>query len=109
VFEIGCVLTGGIDADVEVRLGVLLVEGLEAFVQRLIAGPVFQDGEGFGSGRAIGSQEGDPMTVACGVDADAKAVEGRSGGQSRTPETRECESALVRCGGEAGVSILRES
>jgi hypothetical protein len=82
------------DADVEVGLGMLAVEALEALVQRLIAGPVFQDGEGLGSRRAVRPQEGDAMAVGCGVDADADAVEGRGRGHGGTPETRENESAL---------------
>ena len=75
VFEIGGILPGGVDADVEVGLGMLLVQLLQAFLQGLIAGAVFHDGERLGGGLAIGSQEGDAMAVACGVDADADAVQ----------------------------------
>jgi hypothetical protein len=101
VFEVGGLLPGGIDADVEVGLGVLAGEGLEALLQRLVAGPVLQDGEGLGSRQAIRPQEGDPMAVACGVDADADALEGRGRGYGSPPERREGESALgpVRAGG----------
>ena len=79
VFEIGGVLAGGIDADVEVGLGMLLVQLFEALLEGLIAGVVLEDGEGLGGGLAIGAEEGDTMAVACGVDADADAVEGSGG------------------------------
>ena len=78
MFEIGGVLAGGVDADVEVGLGMLLVQLFEAFLQGLIAGAVFEDGDGLGGGLAIGAQEGDAMAVACGVDADADTVQGGS-------------------------------
>ena len=89
VFEIGGVLAGGIDADVEVGLGMLLMQLLEAFLQGLIAGAVLHHGERLGGRLAIGPEEGDAMTVACGVDADADAVEGRGGGHGRSPGTKE--------------------
>jgi hypothetical protein len=54
----------------------LLVQLLQAFVQRLITGPVLQHSERFGGRLAIRSEEADAMTVACGVNADANAVEG---------------------------------
>ena len=89
VFEIGGVLAGGVDADVEVGLGMLLVEMFETILQGLIAGLVFDDGERFGGGLAIGPEEGDAMAVACGVDADADAVERSSGDDHEGPPRRE--------------------
>ena len=86
VFEIDGVLTGGVDADVEMSLGMLFMQLIEAFLQGLIAGTVLHHGEGLGGRLAIGSEEGDAMTVACGVDADADAVEGRGGRHGRPPE-----------------------
>jgi hypothetical protein len=74
VFEIGRVRTGGIDADVEVRLRMLVVQLLEAFLQSRIAGPAFEHGERLGGRLAIGAQERRAMAVACGVDADADTV-----------------------------------
>ena len=88
LFEIGGVLAGGVDADVEVGLGMLLVQLSQAFLQGLIAVAVLHDGERLGGRLAIGPEEGDAMTVACGVDADADAVEGRGGGHGRPPATR---------------------
>ena len=65
-FEIGGVLAGGVDADVEVGLGMLVMELFEPFLQGVIAGPVFQDGERLGGRLVIGSEERNPMAVACG-------------------------------------------
>jgi hypothetical protein len=48
----------------------------EAFVQGLIAGAVLKDGQWLGRGLAIGSEEGNAMTVTSRVDADSDAVEG---------------------------------
>ena len=91
LFEIDGVLAGGIDADVEVSLGMLLMQLLQAFLQGLIAGAVLHHGERLGGRLAIGPEEGDTMTVACGVDADADAVEGRGGGHGRPPERKDGE------------------
>ena len=91
LFEIGGVLAGGIDADVEMGLGMLFMQLVEAILQGLVAGAVFHHGEGLGGGLAIGPEEGDAMAVASGVDADADAVEGRSGGHGRSPERRDGE------------------
>ena len=55
VFEIGRVLAGGVDADVEVCLGMLLVQLLEALLEGLIAGAAFEYGNGLGGGLAIGA------------------------------------------------------
>jgi hypothetical protein len=85
-FEVGGVLAGSVDADVEVGLRVLLLQALQAFVQGLVAGAVFQDGEGLGSGLAVRAQEGNAVTVACGVDADADTVEDLCGGHGGTPQ-----------------------
>ena len=49
----------------------------ESLLEGLVAGVVFQNGEGLGGGLAIGPQEGDTVAVACGVDADTKAVQRR--------------------------------
>ena len=48
LFEIGGVLAGGVDADVEVGLRMLFVQLLQAFLQGLIAGAVLHDGERLG-------------------------------------------------------------
>ena len=48
------------------------------------------------------------MTVACGIDADADAVEGRGDGHERPPETRRRgDTAIRRVSCEEGVSLLR--
>ena len=75
LFEIGGVLAGGVDADVEVSLGMLFMQLLQAFLQGLIAGAVLHHGERLGGRLAIGPEERDTMTVACGIDSDADAVE----------------------------------
>jgi hypothetical protein len=80
LFEIDGVLSGGIDADVEVSLGMLLVQLIESVLQGLIAGPVLGDGQGLGGLLTIRSEERDTMTIAGGIDTDADAVEGRGGG-----------------------------
>ena len=105
VFEIGGVLAGGIDADMEMGLGMFLMQLIEALLQGPIAGLVFQDGKGLGGGLAIGPEEGDAMAVACGVDADADAVEGcgcghegppRNEGSRRAGRSPGCWSAFAR-------------
>ena len=63
----------------------------EALLEGLVAGMVFQDGQRLGGGLAIGSEEGDTVTVACGVDADADAVQ-RSSGGDRHGETPRCRA-----------------
>lgn len=85
VFEVGGVLAGGVDADVEVGLGVLPVQRLQAFLQGLVTSPALEDGHGLGGRLAIGAQEGDAMAVARGVDADADAVQGNDGGHEGSP------------------------
>ena len=77
LFEIDGVLAGGIDADVEVGLRMLFVQLIKALLQGLIAGAVLHHGQRLGGRLAIGSEEGDAVTVACGVDTDADAVQGR--------------------------------
>jgi hypothetical protein len=79
VFEVGSVLAGGVDADVEVGVGMLLVELLEALLELQVALVVFEDGEGLGSGKAVGAEEGDAVAVASSIDADTDAVEGGGG------------------------------
>jgi hypothetical protein len=74
-FEIGSVLTGGIDADVEVCLGMLLVQQLQPFAEILVALLVLQDGERLCGRLPIRAQERNPMAVARGVDANADAGE----------------------------------
>ena len=85
VLEVGGVLAGGVDADVEMGIGMLFMQLIEAFLQGLVAGAVLHDGQGLGGRLAIGPEEGDAVAVACGVDADADAVEGRGGGHGRSP------------------------
>ena len=86
LLEIDGVLASGIDADVEVGLRMLFLQLLQAFLEGLIAGAVLHDGERFGGRLTIGPEEGDTMTVACGINTDADAVEGRGGGHRRPPE-----------------------
>ena len=106
VFEIGGVLAGGVDADVEVGLGMLLVQLLQTFVEGLVAGSAFEDGHGLGGGLAIGAQEGDAMAVACGVDADADTVQGVVVWDIRALRNVEKEPA---CWPAVGTRALRES
>ena len=72
--EVSGILAGGVDADVEMGLGVLAMEIFQAGLEGVVAGAVFLDGKGFGRGEAIGAEEGDAMAVACGIDADADTV-----------------------------------
>jgi hypothetical protein len=111
VFEIGSVLAGSVDAHVEVGLGMLLVQLLQALVQSLVAGAVFENGQGLGGGLAIGAQEGDAMAVACGVDADADTVQGAYLGHNGSPEGRVVRPGSRRFGTGVArelVSLLRE-
>jgi hypothetical protein len=75
LLEIDGVLSGGIDAHVEVSLGMLPVQLIESVLQGLIAGPILGHGQGLGGLLTIRSEEGDTMTVARGIDTDADAVE----------------------------------
>src|SRR5262245_35118345 len=72
-FEIGSILTGGIDADVEVGLGMLLVQPFQALAEVLIALLILQDGQRLGGRLPVGAQKRDAVAVARGVDADADA------------------------------------
>ena len=54
LLEIGGVLAGGVDADVEVDLRMLLANCSRAFPQGLIAGAILGDRERLGGGRRSG-------------------------------------------------------
>ncbi len=103
VFEIGGVLAGGVDANVEVRLRMLCVQLFEALLQRCIAGSAFKNGDGLGGRLAIGAQEGNTMAVAGGVDADADTVQMRSRRHKDSPRNERCrrlggrQDRNVRC------------
>ncbi len=79
------------------RLRMLFLQLLQAILEGLIAGAVLHHGERFGGRLTVGPEEGDSVTVACGINTDADAVEGCGGGQSdlrneasgRHPERRE--------------------
>jgi len=58
----------------------LPVQLLELCFEGLIAVMVFGDGEGLGGDLQIGAEKANAVTVACGIDADADAVEN---GESR--------------------------
>src|SRR5262249_56683540 len=70
-FEIGSVLAGGINPNVEVCLGMLLVQQPQPFAELLVALLVLQDSERFCSRLPIRAQERNPIAVARGVDANA--------------------------------------
>jgi len=82
LLEIDGVLASGIDTDVEVGLGMFFLQLLQAFLEGLIAGAVLHHGERFGGRLMVGPEEGDTVTVACGIDTDADAVEGRGSGHT---------------------------
>ena len=63
LLEIDGVLSGGIDADVEVSLGILFTQLLQTSLQGLITVTVLQHGEGLGSLLTIGPEERDTMTI----------------------------------------------
>src|SRR5262249_34561672 len=97
LLEVGGVLTGGVDAAVEVDEGVLEAQLLQALAQGLVAGAVLGDGERLGGGPQVGPEERGAMTVAGGIDADADAVEsggGRHGSHPRRQEGVECDECL---------------
>ena len=88
LLEVGGVLAGGVDADVEVDLRMLCgAIASRRSSQGLVAGAVLDDGERLGGRSAIGPEEGDAVAVAGGVDPDADAVEARRGGHASHPET----------------------
>ena len=62
---------GGIDADMEMGLRMLLMQLLKTFAQSLVAGVVLHDEQLFGGRLAIRPQKGNDVAVASGVDADA--------------------------------------
>lgn len=112
-FDIGRVLTGGVDADVEVGLGMLVMELFEPFLQGAIAGPVFQDGERLSGRLVIGSTERNPMAVACGVDANTDALQGSSSSHDSPPQNEvRCQQGATGIQvrkRERAVSVLRET
>ena len=85
LLEIGGVLPGGVDADVEVDLGVLEPQLLQAIAQGLVAGAVLGDRQRPGGGPEVGPEETDAVTVARGIDADADAVEASGGRHGNDP------------------------
>ncbi len=72
-FEVGGVLAGGVDADVEVGLGVPLGHLLKSLLQLLVALGGLGKIKGLAGRLQVGVQEGDVVGVACGVEADADA------------------------------------
>src|SRR5262249_33093788 len=101
------ILAGGIDADVELGLGMLLVQLLQALLQGLIALAVFLDGERLGGRLAIGAEEGNAVTVACGVNTHTDTVQRLCRGHDGSPKQSVQPDAVVRSGREEGVSLLR--
>src|SRR5215472_10384813 len=59
---------------------------MKAILQGLVAGAVLHHSQRLGGRRAIGPEEGDTVTVTCGVNADADAIQGCSGGHGRSPQ-----------------------
>jgi hypothetical protein len=108
VLEIDGVLSSGVDAHVEVSLGMLSVQLMESVLQGLIAGADLGHGEGLGGLLPIGSEERDTMAVARGIDTDADAVEGRGGGHGKPPG-RGDGGTPGATGVAGGVSLLRRS
>ena len=70
-FEVAGVLAGGIDADAEENVGNTLGELLELLLQELVAFTRFGEFAGRGGRLQIFAEEGDMMSIACGVKADA--------------------------------------
>jgi hypothetical protein len=109
LLEVDSVLASGIDAHVEVSLGMPFAQLFQAFLQCLIASTVLHDGERLGGRLVIGREEGDTMTVPCGIDPDADADGGRGGGHGRPPARGDGETPGATSVGEDGVSLLRRS
>ena len=63
----------------------------EALLEGLVAGVIFENGERLGGGLPVRPEEGNTVAVACGVDADADAVQ-RSSGGDRHGETPRCRA-----------------
>jgi hypothetical protein len=57
----------------------LPVQLFETLLESLVARVIFEDGERFGGGLAVGAEEADAVAVASRVNADPNAVQ-RSGG-----------------------------
>ena len=110
-FEIGGILPGRVDADVELGLRMLPMQTLELLLQCLIAGLGFHDCERLGGGLMIGPAKRHAMTVARGVDADADALERRRRTHGFLRDEEECgwEGHPNRLASQRAVSLLRSS
>ena len=78
-FEVDGILASRVDADMEIRLGMLALQTFELLAQGLIAGLSLHDRDGLSRRLAIRSEEGNAMAVTRGINADADTVEGTRG------------------------------
>ena len=69
--EVGGILAGGIEADVEVRGGEALLDAAEELVEALVADVGFRELGGGANGLEVVVEEGDVVAIACGIEADA--------------------------------------
>ena len=75
LLEVDGVLTSSIDAHAEPRFGMLLMQLLQAFFERLVAIALFHHGQRLGSRSAIGPEERNTVTVPAGIETDADEVD----------------------------------
>src|SRR5262245_15694470 len=106
LLEVGGVLAGSVDADVEVGPRMAAAQLIEAIAQGLVAGAILGDGERLGGRTEIGPEEAGTVAVAGGVDPGADAVEARRGGHGGHPGRQGGKEDECR---GAGVSLLRGS
>jgi len=72
--EVLGILHSGIDADVQVQLGMLASELVEGVLEFLIPLGGFGEVEGFGGGPFLLIEKGNMMCIASGIDPDSDLV-----------------------------------
>ncbi len=73
--EIDGILAGGVDANIDLGLRMLLAQVPKPILESLVPLTFLHDGKGWGGALEIGPEERNPMAVAGRVDADTDAVE----------------------------------
>ena len=91
----------------ELSVRMLLVQLLEPILESSITRPAFQHRQRLGDQRVVSTEEGDTVTVACGVDTHANAVDGCSHGHKDLLKEKRANQSVIQPGREEGVSLLQ--